>query len=603
MRHRSWLVVVLIAVVGCSAGHPSDSVPAPPPAPIPAPVAPPASTTAPPVTAEPSTPVPVRIKLEKETAPLVMRLVDRGIHPSNESGQDRSWVVPPGEEEVFVCQGFTRITWEFDRDAREYERLVQVDGAVPDRISAAGRSLEVFFAEDAPASWHVWLDGIEGSGMRLIRSVQPTARLWYRQGEAPLLPWEGTELRASAGSLTLELQFDQPMWSGSLDRLFEKNPRVAFEATWLAPDRLELRFAEVPRRLEFNLEPLRAAQTKLPLYGPPLILSRSELAPYLERYHLATGRSERVAMVPPDVFAASLSPDKRFAVFQAWARRNDQGHKRWPTQVSLLDLQAGELRSVPLKGLGLHWLADSTLVDYGNGWSDGAGWSAWNPERGGEPTAHPEKLDQGAVSPDGRTAAALKYGYAQKNPASLLLIDVATGDSREVENFVGPRTKLQGAPVFPNLVWSPDGNWVTAVDFGGGCCNAKLVVYDLLKQERQVLHEQLPFPRGQQVAWHPDRQAILLYGFGETMIVPLSAEPPIQVQVEAQHQAFWDDRGERILTMTKDWQGLFVYHIQSGERTPLGDGWPVGWEGDSVYLIRWGASDERYMPPVDLVGP
>lgn len=579
MKRWSWLFVVLLLIAGCTAGRTPDPVPNPAPVSVPAP-----------------TPSPVPESAKPEVVPsLVRREVDRGVIGRHAVGAE---VLAPATTKLDVGEGPVVVTWIFDQPVEGWERLIQVQGAKLAAVSAEGQRLQAHFDRN-PDRWIVSVDGVSGSEIELLRVPQPTVRVYYRAGTGGWLWAEGGELRLPPGPLTLDLDFKRHMSQASLKSLVEGHPEGAFRGRW-SDSTLYLEFDQVPERLDLNLELLRG-DNGLPLIAPPLVIRRTDdLTPYLERYNLATGQSERVAAAVPNIYAASLSPDKRFALFRYYEQLPEF---RWETKVALLDLSSGSLIPAPLEGRDLRWLPDSTLVDVGIGkWRPEPGWVSWHPVRGGEPTEHPEDLVLAAISPDGRTAAVLGSGPSASEPGkrfwrSLILIDLATGVQQVVENFVHGFWFPKGGFLYPNLVWSPDGDRVAAPDFHETCCTFDLVAYDVRTGEREVLRSGLGQKDwGKQLAWSPAGTAILAHGSGPTNIIPLAAEPLVQVQTGSQSQVFWDQQGERVLSMERDWKRLFVYHLQTGERTALGDGWPVGWDGDWVYLIRWGASDGRWIP-------
>ena len=104
---------------------------------------------------------------------------------------------------------------------------------------------------------------------------------------------------------------------------------------------------------------------------------------------------------------------------------------------------------------------------------------------------------------------------------------------------------------------------------------------------------------GYRLAMSPDGSRLLATNDGHwPFLIPLDGTPPVKLHEYAYTPAHWDGKGARVLGMWQQWRGLCVYSVTSGERQELGDGWPVGWDGDWVYIIRWAGSDSRYIPPI-----
>ncbi|MFZ5815056.1 MAG: hypothetical protein ACOY93_07100 [Bacillota bacterium] len=499
-----------------------------------------------------------------------------------------------GREEAIVGSGEVVFTWVLERPLPDAQERVGTAGHSPMWINVVENVVQARFAAGGPERWEVWLEGVEGSRTVLVRAPEPTVRIGYRLDGGELVMVEGGELSLPSGKLTLEFTFDQPLSPTSVDLWREAvlmaNPlggSFSFEPQKLDWIRWEL--PRVPSKLELSFGRLQAAATGLPVTGPGNFLVQSlDSAPYLEKVNLATGERQRLVDLPPEISEVHLSPDGRWLALRSFVKQVDGWRN---TRAHVVDLQARKLLPVPIHATELHW-SGTRLLNFAYRWGEKRGWESWDPQAGGEPAFHPGELYNVRISPDGRYAAQL--GYREGAEMLLLLVtDLETGARREFPDFIRGWTWQKGGDWSQWTAWSPDGRRVAALDPVERTGRSDLVAVDVTTGERQVLREGLNLSVwAQRLAWSPDGKSVLVQRAGR--VIPLDGGPEQKVP----GAFYWDGKSQRLLGADRDWAGVFVHDLRDGSRQELGDGLPVGWEGDWVYIIRWGASDRRYIEPM-----
>ncbi|MFZ5826614.1 MAG: TolB family protein [Bacillota bacterium] len=496
----------------------------------------------------------------------------------------------PGQAEAVVGSGEVNFTWVLDQELVDLKERIRWTGYAPDKLNSVEKVAQAHFPAGGPERWEVWLEGVEGSRATLVRRPEPNVTIGYRHRGGELVGVEGHELSLPAGSLVLEFRFDQPMAPGSA----EAWAGFAGERAWREPSLLVWSMEQVPAKLALDMGRLQAAGTGLPVNPRPLVVRNSETGVYLERWNLATGVKERVLDLVPEISEAHLSPDGRWLALRFWEKKGTE----WRHEgVAVADLQGRKLIPVAMKATELRW-AGTKLLNFGYRWVEEAGWESWDPEAGGKPVFHPEKLNMTIPSPDGRLVAGLRGSAegAASGPGwlSLWLTDLATGQRREVPDFVRGWVWAKGGDWSQWTAWSPDGKRVAALDPVKQVGEVDLVVYDLTTGQRQVVRKGLELTTwGHYLRWSPDGTKILTDGYDKG-VIPLDGGPVVKLE-ESWQGSYWDHRGERILAATGAWSEVFVYHLKDGSRTSLGPGMPVGWDGEWAYVIRWPGSDGRHV--------
>lgn len=518
----------------------------------------------------------------------------------------------PWQTEAAVGSGPVEITWQLDtHDARPYRGLLRTEGAEPAQVRTVLGVIQARFEPPLPDQWTVWLDGVAGSHTRLVRYPEPGVTVSYLGPDGDLIPLEANEAVLPAGPLELQLAFDRPVDEGSL-----VNWALALEACAGQPVRVEqasggrwwIRMEEAPDSLHLDLRMVVAAESGLPVSRYPLTLWSEEALPYLERVDPATGEAEPVLRLPPAVSEAQPSPDGAWIALRSWRSDGD----RWlQDRVSIADLNGNRMSPVPLEGGTLLW-AGGRLVNRSPEWAAEQVWEVWDPAGGDPAIAGPVRLPDGlagtlpvtaAFSPDGRTAAYLALDDPSDldgaGPPPLVLVDLQTGEPRALGGELQGGLPAADADS-PGVAWSPDGSRIAALEPLSSAGGSQLAVYDLEREERQVVGGPLPVEAwGARLSWSPRGDRLLILGGnGEAWLVPLDGGPAVAVAAAGYGQVFWDAAGERILWARAPWGGVFVLSLADGTLVDLGDGLPAGWAGDSVYVIRRPDPQPRCGPPL-----
>ncbi|MFZ5826612.1 MAG: hypothetical protein ACOY94_20165 [Bacillota bacterium] len=567
MRLYSLLLSLLLLLAACApASSPPPADPPPPPAETPTPEPPPSQPP------PPEPPLPPAPKL-------IWRMIYRdGPHNLGMVKGATELTLEPQTQEVVVGTGDVTVTWSLDQEGEGLKERVRSEGYAPASVSVTGRVVQARFAAGGSDRWTVWLDGVDGSKVVLVRKPEPTAQIGYRLNGGELTMLTGPEAALPPGKLTLEFRFDQPMhpdsvypWFKLLDDWNWSHDLGGEEPRWEKDDLLVWELAQVPAKLILDVNRLVAEATRLPAVSRPVLVRSSDTTPYLERFNLATGQRERLLEVPPEVGEARLSRDKGRVLLRFWEHKSSSWLYEGMAEVDLAKRTMTRLESIPET-----WLERIALAQ-----------ELW-----------------GTVSPSGEWAAGLTLPDPRETlpwdkpfTRSLILADRATGDFREYPNIVRGWPTKAGNFIWP--AWSPDSSRVGLLDFAGRNGPARLMIFDRAKEQGRIVQEELPLmTRSYDLTWSPDGARLLATGDGAMTIIPVDGSPYVRVEGISHRIALWDETGGRILAARKEWQGIFVYQVGSGEQQELGDGYPVGWDGDWVYIIRWAGSDSRFIPPI-----
>jgi hypothetical protein len=510
-------------------------------------------------------------------------------------------VEAPLNGEVVVGSGEVMVTW-YGKGVQDAP--VRASGYAADHLNAGWDLTQAHFPAGGPDRWEVWLDGIGDSRVVLVRKPEPVVRVGYRRGAGDLAMTTEAELNLAPGPLSLEFFFDQPMLPGSLDKVLEETLKQSeykrlpgIQTGWPAPDHARIDLPGVPARLDVALPWFQAA-TGLLAVPRALVLRSTEGAPFLEKVNLSTGARERVMTMPADMTAAVLSPDGKYVGVTARAKTPDN-HPWWPFYVAVADIGAQRVTRVG-DGTALGWRAD-TLI--GSGTIEG--WFFWDAATGGPAVKQTGRTQWGwaTLSSDGRAAAFLdiekagRHSELDPTPVDLVVTDPTTGAERtRVTGFAHHHFSGKDGMDFSRWVaWSPDGQMLAVLDMGATWEVNDLVVFDLKVGERRVVRAGVAVRlMGTRLYWSPDGQNLLVASDGAAQVIPLVGGPLITLPGGRRDAAFWDAAGTRVLSATGEWAGVYVYWPGTGRRLDLGDGLPVGFDGEWAYVVRWPDSAHRY---------
>lgn len=618
------LILTLALLAGCGPGAaPSGAGSTPPPPastepattpPTPAPSNPPATATAtqPAPTPQPS-PATATATQPDPPAPRVARMELFRANPGVPMVLEgvTSLQVQPGQE-VLVGTEYVLVKWFFQvRSHDKHSARLRSSGPMPEHLDDQPGLLQVRFGAGQPGRWEVWLEGVPNSRITIVRTADPAMEIYYYVPGNPMIPASGPDLPVPDTKLTLEFRFDQPINPDSAQRVLDasflhipSSARPAVRSEWVSPTVLQWELSFVPPTL--NLATWYF-QGESGLLARPVILTLRNQAklPYLERFNPASGARERLATLPPEIIEAALAPGGRRLALRTFEKRPDRQNGWWPSGTHVVDLASGTTAKLPIDAHELAWQNENTLLNLGLGyWGEKAGWQSWNAVTGGEPLPHPERIRFATISPDGRYAAHLDRretgGTVEDSlPISLVITDLTTGKERVIERFATTFIWGKDGDFTQWAAWSPDGGQVAGLKSDSRTGKTSLVIYDLGSLTTRVAREGLEISAfGTRLYWSPDGKRILATGSGKTpAVIPLDGGPVQELPKWGRNRAYWDSTGTRILGATGEWSGVYIYSAQSQTRTEIGDGMPVGWDGDSVLVIRWPGSAYRHQPP------
>lgn len=586
------LALILTAAAGCAKGKPAEQSPPP------AGVAEPAPTT------------------ERISARVTRRNVYRAAPANLGVIQDiTEFDLPAGTEEVVIGSGEVMVTWEFDQAPPDLKERIRSKGYAFDNLNIGNGApmsyAQAHFPAGAPERTEVWVEGVEGSRIVLVRKPEPTFQVIYRV-QSDTRTVDGSEINAPEGPFAVDFVFDQPMEQASLDRVLEASHLkglVGMHARWASETKAVLEFGRNPGRVDFATQHFRAV-TGLLAVPRSLVIRRADAGAYLEKVNLATGARERVMDLPSEIQGARLSPNGKYLALEALEPQTTKDW--WPYYVTVADLAAQKLTRPTLPHPSLVWAPDGKLMALGLGdWGGDPGWATWDPVTGQAATHKEGQLGfPSALSPDGKLAASLERDnqqptepYEQTYPYRLVITELATGKSTVVEqNFINSwYYGKDGIDLSQWVTWSADGKMVLALNQPerGGFMEAatELVAFDLQANQRKVLRKDLGIGMySRRLHASPDGKYLLtMPTMGSPVVVPIAGGPVIQLSEGWCQSVFWDATGARVLYANGDWGNVYVRTMQTGAVQDLGAGMPAGWDGDSVYIIRWPGSGSRYI--------
>lgn len=355
------------------------------------------------------------------------------------------------------------------------------------------------------------------------------------------------------GSAILRLTFSKPVVQAEVEQALKEAQAgpVRGVMQWLDEQTLLWHIAALPARLDVLLG-LAHDQDGLSLPGGIPSLRVGD-PPTLVRLDLASGAETPVATLPPDIESAGLSPDGTHLNLVVWR----PGSTPWDWQPGQLavELATGELRS---------------------GWVEGP-----------QPRLT-VGLEQWALNPAGTVVAGIRG-------TDLMLMDMRGGRQQVVPGFVARTPGQAGGEALSHLAWSPGGEQVAALSPKGNGLS-DLVGAVLPAGPATVLAADLPIPAGgTHLAWSPDGRFLLA---GHLLIdLQDGSYRPIEGVTDRAAGA-WEPGATRALLGGGDWGLVWLVDPAANTLLTLGEGLATGWAGPGqVYLVRWPASNTRYVPP------
>ncbi|HEY3365091.1 MAG TPA: hypothetical protein VGK74_08570 [Symbiobacteriaceae bacterium] len=403
--------------------------------------------------------------------------------------------------------------------------------------------------------------GVAPAVLSVMRVAPATVTVDQANGES----WKPVTVLDSStqpGPGQVRLLFSKPVHRQEVEQsLVEAQPMpIRGLMTWENDKTLIWQIGQLPPRLDFFLDGAHD-QDGLPLPGgiPSL---RVGSPPNLVLVNVAEAVDQPVAPLPPDVISARLSPDGKYVNLTAWT----PGASRWDWRTADLyvDLAAKSLKSGRVDDIQPRIPGD---------------WSSW------------------AVNPPGTTVAGLRSAKSgTSGKVDLVVTDLRGGRSQVYPDFLDQEAAPGNGDNTRYLAWSADGRQVAAISYKGGKAGADVVALDLPTGRRTTLVQNLPVASGAaSLSWSPDGRYLQV----GNLLLELRSGAVRTLEGDAGARGIWEPGGTRLLYNERDWGPVYLIDPAAGGGTkPLGIGMIVSWAGpDKAYVIRWGASNARYVPP------
>lgn len=388
-----------------------------------------------------------------------------------------------------------------------------------------------------------------------MRKEPVSVQVEYRYGDA-WLPVTALDSHVPPGSAELRLTFSKPVRRQEVEQALAQAQGAPIRGLmqWQNDQTLIWSVAQLPPRIDFLLggahdqegQSLPGSLYSLRVGDPPV----------LAEVDLSTAKEEYRSVLPPDIIAVSLSPNRQFLNIVAWT----PGASRWDWRATewYLDVRSGRVEPGRQDGVQARLSGN---------------------------------LDSWVLNPRGTLLAGLRTG-SKKGALDLVIMDARGG--RE-QSFPGFALRLGAASAAtPVLAWSSDGTQVAVVSDAQDGSGGELAVLTVLTGERSVLATGLPVSAGVRLGWSADG-ARLLAG---NLLIDLAQGDHTRLPGEAyKARGEWEPEGSRLLYSESDWGEVTLFDPATGMGTPLGAGLLAGWTGPGrVALVRWPASQTRYVP-------
>jgi len=212
-----------------------------------------------------------------------------------------------------------------------------------------------------------------------------------------------------------------------------------------------------------------------------------------------------------NAFACDLSPDGRYlayvqqieGMFSLWVRQVATG-----SDVQVLAPQKDQVR-------GLRFTPDGNYLYYLSSDPDHEGYNGLFeiPTLGGTPRKRAYDIDsRPSFAPDGKRLCFYR-GMPQKNKDGLILLDLDSGEERELASVSPPVTFFPASPT-----WSPDGKRVAIVESRGNTNDAVIATYRVEDGRREAVGK--PWIQLLDLEWLPDGKGFVVSTFDRATLQP-----------------------------------------------------------------------------------
>lgn len=396
--------------------------------------------------------------------------------------------------------------------------------------------------------------------LTLRRAEPASVQVSYDSGDG----WQAVTTLAShvsAGPAAVKLGFSKPVRQAEVEQALSggQGAFVRGLMQWQDEQTLIWSLPQLPPRLDFLLGGAHDADGR-PLPGG-IISLRTGAPPELVSLDLAAQREDPVTVLPPDVASASLSRDGLYINLAAWR----PGTSRWDWQTGDWYLPVADpvLKPGRMEGPQPRLIGDL---------------ESWVSNPGGTLVAGFRRPQASAAAPAGTT--------------DLVVRDLRGGREQVIRSFA---TQSGPAGAMHYLAWSADGMKILALsDTVGGL--ADMVVFDFATLQKVTVVQGLTLQAaGTRLAWAPDGQWVLA---GSLLVDLQSGTHRVLPGGAVQARGAWEPGGARLLYTAQDWSDVLLVEPAGGEPLSLGPALLVDWSGKNrLFLVRWPASDSRYVPP------
>lgn len=381
--------------------------------------------------------------------------VTSGICPitTDERSREIEFILPPGVDEAVVRAGLT-----YSGAGQVATRFVHQDVFTRVYITIphgpAGEQADLILK----GTWGPGGKEVD-MGFRLTRVTSARVESDMRLGNGPWEPLKGARLippqplslrfRLAGGVDAAEFEALLATALGDTDYKLEKPTPGTIIAVLPDPPRM---ITIEPDRLKSPYGPAEGEAFRLYIGVPPEVVA---LDP-------ATGQEQVIGTAPPDIWAGSLSPDGRWAMFSTVVPESCYESRVW-----LMDLTEGTVLETPLR-----YGYSGTPIAWPSGRLVTASWNQveiYHLSDGHMETRSVTGRTWTEPSPDGRYLLGYVKHYDRERadwhaPITIAVYDLETGQERTFPDVAWAFVTHSGAPPMTRLYWTPDGTGVLIND-------------------------------------------------------------------------------------------------------------------------------------------